>query len=356
MPNTPPAGGGAVCAAGVDYQAASGTLTFAPGETSKPVAVSVCGDSVDEPDETLTATLANPTNAVISAATATARIVDDEGTILVTLGQSQLTRNPDGTGTMTVQILLVDAAGSSGASGVPVIVTFTTADGTAKANIDYVPVSGGVTFQPGETITITVLPVRSQQREPGPPGGAHRRDERHHRLRRSPDGHHRRRQRPRSRRSGSSKDDTDKPARLPGPSSASATAPTRWAWTTDRTQGNVVEVRCDAAIPTVSIANRDGRVEVQLLEDAERVAPTSMPATTWRRAASSRPSSCSRHTRSTSRAPVTRRAWARGRQFTDPGWARHPTHGPRSPLGSSPRRPRSVYCPKALWAPPLVAV
>ena len=259
---------GAVCAAGVDYQAASGTLTFAPGETSKPVAVSVCGDSVDEPDETLTATLANPTNAVISAATATARIVDDEGTILVTLGQSQLTRNPDGTGTMTVQILLVDAAGSSGASGVPVIVTFTTADGTAKANIDYVPVSGGVTFQPGETITITVLPagLNSGNRDlqvvltgatnatiasggdrqtvtiAGAPAPTQPESGR---PRTTPTSRpaHRTEQRQRDRTNALGLDD-------------------------DRTQGNVVEVRCDAAIPTVSIANRDGRVEVQLLEDA----------------------------------------------------------------------------------------
>ena len=39
--------------AGSDYQAASGTLTFAPGETSKTVTVPVIGDRVPEPNETL---------------------------------------------------------------------------------------------------------------------------------------------------------------------------------------------------------------------------------------------------------------------------------------------------------------
>src|SRR5439155_143250 len=39
--------------AGTDYTATSGTLTFAPGETSKSVAVNVLGDNDYEPDETV---------------------------------------------------------------------------------------------------------------------------------------------------------------------------------------------------------------------------------------------------------------------------------------------------------------
>ncbi len=38
--------------AGVDFQAASGTLTFAPGETSKSIPITVHGDTIDEPGET----------------------------------------------------------------------------------------------------------------------------------------------------------------------------------------------------------------------------------------------------------------------------------------------------------------
>ena len=40
--------------AGTDYTATSGTVTFAPGETSKTIAVSVMGDTAVEGDETLT--------------------------------------------------------------------------------------------------------------------------------------------------------------------------------------------------------------------------------------------------------------------------------------------------------------
>src|SRR5690349_11086016 len=46
--------------AGSDYSAASGTLTFAPGETSKPLDISVDGDTLVEPNETFTVTLDTP--------------------------------------------------------------------------------------------------------------------------------------------------------------------------------------------------------------------------------------------------------------------------------------------------------
>ena len=45
--------------AGSDYTARSGTLTFAAGETSKVVRVSVLGDKTVEPDETLSLTLSS---------------------------------------------------------------------------------------------------------------------------------------------------------------------------------------------------------------------------------------------------------------------------------------------------------
>src|SRR6185436_15045629 len=46
--------------AGSDYQASSGTLTFAPGDTSKTVSITVNGDTLVEPDETFLVNLSNP--------------------------------------------------------------------------------------------------------------------------------------------------------------------------------------------------------------------------------------------------------------------------------------------------------
>src|SRR5262249_18715835 len=51
-----------------DYVAASGTLTFGPGQTSKTVTVFVNGDVIDESDEVFVVALTNPTGgAVINA-------------------------------------------------------------------------------------------------------------------------------------------------------------------------------------------------------------------------------------------------------------------------------------------------
>jgi hypothetical protein len=64
--------------AGSDYTAASGTLVFAPGETSKTVAVPILGDTAYEPDETFTLTLSNPVNGTLGTATATGTITNDD--------------------------------------------------------------------------------------------------------------------------------------------------------------------------------------------------------------------------------------------------------------------------------------
>ena len=60
--------------AGSDYTAASGTLTFAAGETAKTVSVTVLDDAHDEDSETLTLTLSAPSGAYLADATATGTI------------------------------------------------------------------------------------------------------------------------------------------------------------------------------------------------------------------------------------------------------------------------------------------
>ena len=62
--------------AGADYTAASGTLSFAAGETSKTVSVTVLNDAHDEGSETLTLTLSNATGAVIGDGEATGTITN----------------------------------------------------------------------------------------------------------------------------------------------------------------------------------------------------------------------------------------------------------------------------------------
>ena len=64
--------------AGADYTAASGTLTFARGETEKTVSVMVLDDAHDEGEETLTLTLSSPSGARIGDGTATGTIRNDD--------------------------------------------------------------------------------------------------------------------------------------------------------------------------------------------------------------------------------------------------------------------------------------
>jgi hypothetical protein len=65
-------------AAPSDFASTSGTLTFAPGETSKTITVAVAGDTAIEPDETLSVQLSSPVNATIGTGSATGTISDDD--------------------------------------------------------------------------------------------------------------------------------------------------------------------------------------------------------------------------------------------------------------------------------------
>src|SRR5262249_2101345 len=60
--------------AGSDYTAASGSLTFAPGETSKVIHVAVTGDTAVEANETVNLTLSSPNGATLADGTAVGTI------------------------------------------------------------------------------------------------------------------------------------------------------------------------------------------------------------------------------------------------------------------------------------------
>ena len=64
--------------AGDDYEAASGILTFAAGETERDIEVAVLDDKVEEPHESLTLTLSDPVNAVLGDAVAKGTILDND--------------------------------------------------------------------------------------------------------------------------------------------------------------------------------------------------------------------------------------------------------------------------------------
>jgi Calx-beta domain-containing protein len=64
---------------GIDYTAVAGTLTFAPGETSKTITVLVIGDTAGEADEVFRMVLSNPGNASLARNFGNGSILNDDG-------------------------------------------------------------------------------------------------------------------------------------------------------------------------------------------------------------------------------------------------------------------------------------
>jgi len=87
----------------------AGTLTFAPGETSKPIVVHVIGDKVPEQDETFTVRLFGA-NAVIGVDTATGTIINDDGMAGPCAPRPNITLSSRRTG--TDQIVVTATAGN----------------------------------------------------------------------------------------------------------------------------------------------------------------------------------------------------------------------------------------------------
>ncbi len=172
-----------------DAGAASGTLTFAVGETTKTISVPINDDEAEEGDERVTVILVNPSSASdllgISGSPATGTIKDDDTipsapetpespplaetpesspedpgasdgdqSVFSVSGGGEVTEGDSGTTAQASFTVSLAAAGSREVS-----VGYATADGTAEAGSDYESASGTVTFSPGETsktVSVTV--------------------------------------------------------------------------------------------------------------------------------------------------------------------------------------------------------
>jgi hypothetical protein len=135
-----------------DYQPTAGTLTFAPGQTSKTITVLVNGDRLGEQNEMFVVTLGGPTLATIADGTGVGTILDDEPRISI----SDVTRKEGKKGQTTPFVFTVTL---SAAYDQPVTMSFRTVDGTARtSDSDYVAQASTLTFNPGETTkTITIV-------------------------------------------------------------------------------------------------------------------------------------------------------------------------------------------------------
>ena len=129
--------------AGSDYTTKSGTLSFAPADTSKTVSVTTTNDTAIENAETVYLNLSNVSSGGL--------IADDQG--IGTIQDNEGFAVSDAVANEAAQMhFTVTKTGSTSSS---ITIGYATANGTASAGSDYVPKAGTITFAPTDT-TITI--------------------------------------------------------------------------------------------------------------------------------------------------------------------------------------------------------
>ncbi|MDE0420500.1 MAG: hypothetical protein OXK76_06375 [Gammaproteobacteria bacterium] len=133
--------------AGEDYENADGTLTIAAGDTAGTVSVAVVADNVHEAEETFSVNLSGAMYSTLDDASATGTITDDDAAPTWSVADAGAAES-DGQIQFTVSL--------AGATALPATVNFATAPGSATAGEDYASTSGSLTYQPGESRSMTV--------------------------------------------------------------------------------------------------------------------------------------------------------------------------------------------------------
>ena len=150
-------GAGGTATSGADYAAVTaGTLTFAAGDTTKTITVSVTGDTASESDETVVVTRLKPENATLATAAGTGTITDDDTAPTVSIDSPSVSEGDTGSSTLEFTVSL------TAASGKEVTVAYAEgSNGTAASGTDYTALpAGALTFTAGDTtktITVSVI-------------------------------------------------------------------------------------------------------------------------------------------------------------------------------------------------------
>jgi hypothetical protein len=223
----------ATATAGRDYTATTGTLTFGAGETSKAFTVPILADQIDEPNETLTVTLSNVTGGAVlgTPSTATVTIADVDTTPCRT--------------TLSADVPV-------GSTSLPVMSQVGCAVG------DHISINPGAPNEEREVIAGFGSILIDQ-----PTARPHAAGEPVVRIDPTADlGRPAAVPRP--------EDDTDKPRKETETERQQRERTDRSGKDDVHAEGNVTAVACEAAPPTVTIANRDGLVTVRLLGEAAK--------------------------------------------------------------------------------------
>lgn len=147
-----------------DYTAASGTLTFAVGETSKTVSVAILNDTLVETAEGFSLNLSNPSGAILADSQGQATINDNDNAVAnpnITINDVSISEGNLTSAKKATYKTLVFTLNLSSASSQSVTVSYATQNDTATTmNKDYQSKSGTVTFAAGvtsKTVSVTVV-------------------------------------------------------------------------------------------------------------------------------------------------------------------------------------------------------
>lgn len=136
---------------GTDFTAVNTSLSFTSAESSKTCVVPTTQDPGYEGNESLTATLSNPsTGAILGVSSATGTIVEDDAAPSFTIADASVGENA-GSVVITVS--------KSGTAALTHAVNYATSNGTASSGADYTAASGSLSFGPSETtktFTVTI--------------------------------------------------------------------------------------------------------------------------------------------------------------------------------------------------------
>lgn len=161
---------GGTATAGTDFEAISGTLSFAAKETSKTFTIVIKDDSLSEANETILLLLSEPTGASMGTpATSTLTIIDNEsgGTSSAATGGQTSSSNPNGTiGFAALGYTVRESAGTltvtvrrSGGTNGTVNVSYATGNGSGVSGKEYTQTNGTLSFAAGETSKTFTVPV-----------------------------------------------------------------------------------------------------------------------------------------------------------------------------------------------------
>ena len=145
---------------GEDFSARAGVVTFAPGRTTETIVVDDFNDSTDEFDETVVVELFQPVNAALAGGATRLEgwswSLDNDGVnpnTALHVSDPEIVEGDSGAREAVFEVSL------SRPLTTPLTVAYETVAGAATAGSDFTPVSGTLTFAPGQTSAAVAVAV-----------------------------------------------------------------------------------------------------------------------------------------------------------------------------------------------------